>query len=1031
MVKSPKQTLLAVLKIALVSTSLPLIVTSLSPLLPGTKQINSLVFAQENVEPNPQPTASLKPKKTSQPTEQKTQENSENSDDEKEWEGWLILIPVLAGLYLGVLWFRPLWLLVLPAELKIPKTPINLKLPPAVQHFLKYRPRVLDAWVEKHLETFQRKFLENETVEERKDYVSLPVELNGEEIDELTAETLSEPFNRERRVRLLIWGEGGSGKTTIACQIAKWAMKKQHQSKALAKHLMLPVLIDKEIDNTGDGIKPIMEAIMAEIQELIDNEQMIVDELLVKQLLRQRRILLIVDRYSEMSQETQEKINPDPKEFPANALIVTSRIEENFRGIDLKIKTLRFDGGKLAYFIEQYLKECGKWGLFEADQEEFLQECAQLARIVGEQKTITVLLAKLYAEKMINSKENNVTSEGSLDNIPDLILNHLEKLNRQGERETKSEYPTIKQDAQLIAWKCLEEDYKPSDVKRKEVIEAFPSLDTDEAEDCLNYFEKDLRLLKRTGYGPIKDRKKIRFALDPVAEYLAALYLVQENKDDEEKWREFVAKAGKKLGKEEIKGFLLAVRDCCLAKGSEVRVPSFVADEIGKLAGLDLDALEKELERQRIKRLVRNLFAPGATVQDRVDDLKKIGGSGSVAKFVALDIVKCLKDDDEEVCRYAVGALTKLGNSSETVVQALLALLQNENPEVRKSAAWALGNLANDSEPVLQGLLSLLQDDDREVRKSAVKALGNLGNTSEPVVQALLALPQDDDREVRKSAVKALGNLGNASEPVVQALLALLQDDDRGVRLPAAEALGDLGNASEALVQALLVLLQDEDSEVRFSAVEVLGNLGNGSEPVVQALLALLQDDDRGVRHSAVEALNNLGDSSEPVVKAILALLKDEDSRVLYSAVKALGNLGNGSEPVVQALLALLQDEDRGVCYSAAEALGNLGNGSEAVVQALLDLLQDKDAVMRHFAAEALSNLGNGSEPVVQALLALLQDENNMVRSSAAKALGNLGNGSEPVVQALLALLQDEDNMVCFSAKKALKKLGINSESEN
>ncbi|NEO52262.1 MAG: NACHT domain-containing protein [Okeania sp. SIO3B5] len=414
MVKLPKQTLLAVLKIALVSTSLPLIVTSLSLLHPSTKQVNSLVFAKVNTQPNPQPTASLEPKKTSQPTEQKTQEKSENSDDEKGWEGWLILIPVLAGLYLGILWFRPLWLLVLPAEFNIPKTPITpeVKLPVGILRFLKYRPRVLDAWVEKHLETFQQKFLENETVEERKDYVSLPVELNSQEIDELTAETLSEPFNREKRVRLLIWGEGGSGKTTIACQIAKWAMKKQHQSKALAKHLMLPVLIEKEIDNTGDGIKPIMEAIMAEIQELIDNEQMIVDELLVKQLLRQRRILLIVDRYSEMSQATQEKFNPDPKEFPANALIVTSRIEEDFRGIDIKIKTLRFDGGKLAYFIEQYLKECSKWHLFEADQEEFLQECAQLARIVGEQKTITVLLAKLYAEKMINSQENNFTSEG-------------------------------------------------------------------------------------------------------------------------------------------------------------------------------------------------------------------------------------------------------------------------------------------------------------------------------------------------------------------------------------------------------------------------------------------------------------------------------------------------------------------------------------------------------------------------------------------------------------------------------------------
>ncbi|MEM1167975.1 MAG: HEAT repeat domain-containing protein [Cyanobacteria bacterium P01_H01_bin.35] len=866
MVKPPKQTLLALLKIALLSTSLPLMATNFSPVYPGIKQVNNLVFSQVNVQPSPQPSASLEPKKTSQPTEEKTQEKSKNSDDEKDWEGWLILILVLMGLYGGFLWFRPLWLLILPAELKIPKTTLTpeFKLPVGILHFLKYRPRVLDAWVEKHLDTFQKKFLENETVEERKDYVSLPVELNGEEIDELTAETLSEPFKKEKRVRLLISGEGGSGKTTIACQVAKWAMKKQQQSKALAKHLMLPVLIEKEIDNAGDGIKPIMEAIMAEIQELIDNEQMIVDELLVKQLLRQRRILLIVDRYSEMSQETQEKFNPDPKEFPANALIVTSRIEENFRGIDIKVKTLRFDGGKLAYFIEQYLKECGKWHLFEADQEEFLQECAQLARIVGEQKTITVLLAKLYAEKMINSKENNFPSEGSLDNIPDLILNHLEKLNRQGERETKSEYPTIKQDAQLIAWKCLEQNYRSSYAERETVVKAFEQLGRNDATLCLEYFEKHLRLLKSIGYGEIKDRNKIRFALDPLAEYLAALYLVEENQDDEEKWREFLATAEEKLGKQEIKGFLLAVRDCCLVKGSEVRVPNFVADEIGKLAGLDLEALEQELERQRIKRLVRNLFAPGVTVKDRVYDLKKIRNSGSVAKFVAPDIVKFLKDDDKKVRYSAVKALGNLGNGSEPVVQALLALLQDDDKKVRYSAVEALGNLDNGSEPVVQALLALIQDE--EECYSAVEALGNLGNGSEPVVQALLALIQDNDNNhlMRSFAVEALGNLGNGSEPVVQALLALIQDNDLAMCYTTVKALGNLGNTSEPVMQALLTLLQDNNSVICYVAIEALGNLGNASETVVQALLPLLQDNDSQMRYHATKALENLGINSEP-----------------------------------------------------------------------------------------------------------------------------------------------------------------------
>ena len=836
MVKLPLQTLLAVLIIALLFISLPLTTTGFSPIYLDTEQFNSLVSAQVNVQPKPQPITDLELKKTSQPAKEKTQEKLKNYNDEKKSEGWLILTLVLMGFYLGVFWFRPLWLLGLPTEFKIPKTSITpeVKLPIAILIFLKYRPRVLNTWVEKHLEAFEKKFLENQTVEERKDYISLPVKLNNQKIDELTAEILRGFLKTDKGVRLLIWGEGGSGKTTIACQIAKWLMEKQHHSKGLGKHLMVPVLINQEIEQAGDGIKPIMEAIMVEIQDSSDSKQTIIDELLLRQLLLQGRILLIIDRYSEMSQKTQEKINPDLKKFPANALIVTSRIEENFRGIDIKIKTLRFDGGKLAYFIEQYLKERGKWHLFQADQEEFLHECAQLAGIVGEQKTITVLLAKLYAEKMINSKENNVLCETYLDNIPDLILNHLEKLNRQGEIKTKTEYPTGKQDAQLIAWKCLDQNYKPSYTEREAVVEAFKQLGRNDAISCLEYFEKHLGLLKSIGYGERKNRNKIHFALDPLAEYLAALYLVQEKcRDDEKKWREFLTKVEEKLGNEEIKDFLLVLRDCCLAKGSEFKVPSFVLDEIGKVAGLDLDTLQKELERQRLKRFVRNLFAPGATVSDRLDDIKKIKDSGLAAKFVAPDIVKCLKDENSKV------------------------------------------------------------------RSAAVQALGNLGNASEPVVEAILALLEDDDLQVRRSAVQVLGNLGNASETLVQALLGLLQDNnnDLVMRYFAVEALGNLGRNSEVVEQALLGLLQDNNNDLvmRYFAVEALGKLGDTSEVVEQALLGLLENsnNDLVMRHAAVEALGNLGNASEAVMQFLLNVVKDSDSIVCSSALKALDKLRN------------------------------------------------------------------------------------------------------------------------------------------
>ncbi|MBD2338452.1 HEAT repeat domain-containing protein [Calothrix sp. FACHB-156] len=1029
MSKHSRQSFLGLLKVVFLGVSLPLLLTSENWTQANIQQESSLVYTQVLAQSTPQPQQSAKVKKTNTSAEEKEPEKEDKSDEKNQDLPWTVTAGVLAViviLYLGLLRFYPLLLLRLPAELKVPKTPITpaeFKVPLGFVIWLKYRPRVLDAWVEKHIDTFEKKFLKNETVDERKDYVSLPVQLDQEDIEELTVEDLRKTFKTEKqiekRVRLLIWGEGGSGKTTIACQIAKWAMIKDKSKRLNEEHLMLPILIEQELKSQlGEGIKPLIEEIVGHIQELSDSEQKIVDELLVEQLLRKRRILLIVDHFSEMNQQTREQINPNIREFPANALVVTSRIEEKFNGIDTKIKTLRFDGGKLAYFIEQYIKQCKKWQLFEDNQEEFLQECAQLARIVGEKKTITVLLAKLYAERMINARENLSVTERSLDNIPDLIIDHLKKLNREVERSTAEEYHTLEPDAKLIAWKCLEHNYKPSYVERKSVIDA---LGQEKADKALEHFEKKLYLIKSGNSGTI------RFALDPLAEYLAGLYLVEHHKENEANWREFLAKVDSDANKrEEIKGFLLALRECCVAKGIEAKIPSFVEEELGKLAGLDLEALKQEQLQRRIRRLINDLFVP--EVEDRLRAVQELEKMGVAAKSAAPALVKALKDQDFQVRRIAAELLGKLGNGSEPVLQGLLPLLNDQDNYVRRIAAEALGQLGNGSEPVLQGLLALLNDQDNYVRGSAAYALGQLGNGSEPVLQGLLPLLNDQDNYVRRIAAYALGQLGNGSEPVLQGLLPLLNDQDNYVRGSAAYALGQLGNGSEPVLQGLLALLNDQDNDVRRRAADALGKLGNGSEPVLQGLLALLNDQDNYVRRSAADALGKLGNGSEPVLQRLLALLNDQDNDVRRIAAELLGKLGNGSEPVLQGLLALLNDQDNYVRSSAAYALGQLGNGSEPVLQGLLALLNDQDNDVRRSAAYALGTLGNGSEPVLQRLLALLNDQDNNVRGIAAYALGQLGNGSEPVLQGLLPLLNDQDNDVRSSAAYALGKLGYDSE---
>ena len=105
-----------------------------------------------------------------------------------------------------------------------------------------------------------------------------------------------------------------------------------------------------------------------------------------------------------------------------------------------------------------------------------------------------------------------------------------------------------------------------------------------DAASLLDYLENKLHLIVTDR----EERDRIRFELDPLAEYLAALDAVEEYAGDEYGWREFFSQADAKPGAPDtIRGFLLAVRDCCLSKNDELQIPAWVIAELSKRCGLD------------------------------------------------------------------------------------------------------------------------------------------------------------------------------------------------------------------------------------------------------------------------------------------------------------------------------------------------------------------------------------------------------------------------------------------------------------
>ncbi len=504
---------------------------------------------------------------------------------------YLICVPSLWSI---LLWLRPLWLLKLNQILKytdVIELPPNLggfkiSLRTALMiQFFHYHPRVLDAWVKAHIQSAQAEFQDKETVKNRQVYIPMPVTLNGTTLPNLTGKELRPTFKKQRDC-LLIWGEGGAGKTSLACQIARWAMS-EDETERLCKHQMLPVLIEQDLNVEAADKSPqslLLDTINGQLQDLIDIEEKIPDKLL-ERLLRRRRILVIVDHLSEMNEDTRRAICPAQPDFPINSLIVTSRFAEKLGGVTkTKIQPMRVAGNRLSSFMEAYLTQQGKRDLF--DDAEYFDACRQLSLMVG-QRNITVLLARLFAEQMIAAKEG--TGKQDLpDNIPELMLSYLNELNQNVVNDTLDNC-TVQKDAKIIAWECLRLKYRPTPAKRQDTLNA---LGGDEPEIHLNYLKERLGLIQIIG--PAQDQ--IRFAVDPIAEYLAGLHLVDIYGSDEQKWRNFLNKADYVEGTPAaIQGFLLAVRDCCLAQGG---VPNFVVEELNQRTGVA--ATEIQIESQSI-----------------------------------------------------------------------------------------------------------------------------------------------------------------------------------------------------------------------------------------------------------------------------------------------------------------------------------------------------------------------------------------------------------------------------------------------
>lgn len=439
--------------------------------------------------------------------------------------------------------------------------------------FFHHSPKVLDAWVASQIDTVRKEFESKSTVQERNVYIPMPVVLNGKSIGNLTAEHLK-PIFSQNRAFMLIHGEGGVGKTTLACQIARWAMS-PIASERMLEHPVLPVLLEHDLYIDPQKKDSFLQTIRGQLSLTCTTSEGITDEF-VLQLLKQKRLMVLLDHFSELSQETRKAIRPESPAFAANLLLVTSRNEEKLDDASKSaIKPIRIQGDRLSAFMDAYLTQRGKRELF--DDPEYFDSCRKLSLIVGK-GTTTILLAKLFAEQMIALKEGDPDSTLP-DNVPDLMLCYINELNRDFGEERYDNY-TLHQYLKAVAWECLKDSFRPMSARTIDVLQhmtkEFNLQDADAANTRLRYLQERVRIVQAVG--PSGDM--VRFTLDPVAEYLAAIKVAGDCGADENKWNELLERMKTEEATGPIDGFVSALRETLKVKSKELKISAAVIQKV-------------------------------------------------------------------------------------------------------------------------------------------------------------------------------------------------------------------------------------------------------------------------------------------------------------------------------------------------------------------------------------------------------------------------------------------------------------------
>jgi formylglycine-generating enzyme required for sulfatase activity len=638
----------------------------------------------------------------------------------------------------------------------------------------------VEAWVEAHHQAVARYFAQLITVSERRIHVPLMLRLQAPgqqaKLLELEPEHLNHTIEDSEAELIVISADGGAGKTSLAVRIAHWALE-----GVLGGKRRLPVLIDRALE-TNESLG---QRVQHQLEQSIGSGQL--DQELVEAMLRHKRLLPIVDHFSEMPEAARQQLRDT---LPAGLSIITTRRSDTDGFVErpvtlitpLQISTDRLQSFFLEYLTEQGLND-------RLNDNELGPAQNQLRRIVGD-KPISVMLAQMFIFDVISKRE---LGRGLLaDSVPELMLSYVSRLDHgstpQQRRRAGLEITSalVQRALQVIALASLRQGiagrplYQAIAIRQQRAEQALAApppeglgLDNRRQRQALLDYLVDRHLLQHPG----ADLDEFAFPLEALADYLAALRQ-RDLLESDQPWQPLIEdlEGRSHAEREGMRGFLLALRDACHDRlkrtDSPALIPRELPDRLGRLADLDPEEERTRLEEQRAHKWLWELSVPVAS--ERHDAIRKLAAMAGPAAPPS--------------SRRAVQRL---------VTERLTQLLHNPELPVaeRQDAATVLGLLG--TRPASEALLDVIGAEAGEpgLRQAAAEALG------------LIDLPADGGGAAIDSALLALLHSNHLNKETkaerLDAALPLLQGVARAIQLRMAQQLPLLGSGAGLAVPML------------------------------------------------------------------------------------------------------------------------------------------------------------------------------------------------------------------------------------